>query len=122
MLQSIRIINFLRSCRKAWSILNNFTGRSRNYFRHFFLSADGIAFQLVRNERYEAIECKLSWIGSQQVSYLWRATAPNPVNISDTFSQREFTAALQHIKPGNALGPDSICIELIIHVGATLKC
>ena len=37
------------------------------------------------------------------------------------FSQREFTAALQHLKPGKALGPDSICSELILHTGAALK-
>ena len=31
------------------------------------------------------------------------------VNISDTFSQREFIAALEHLKPGKALGPDYVC-------------
>ena len=34
---------------------------------------------------------------------------------------REFAAALQHLKPGKALGPDSICSELILHAGAALK-
>ena len=34
---------------------------------------------------------------------------------------KKFTAALKHLKPGIALGPDSICPELIIHVGAALK-
>ena len=29
----------------------------------------------------------------EEVSDLWRTTIPNPVNISETFSQREFTAA-----------------------------
>ena len=55
------------------------------------------------------------------MSDLWRATTPDPVNISDTFSQREFIAALQHLKPGKAPGPDSICPELIVHSGAALK-
>ena len=45
----------------------------------------------------------------------------HPVNISYTFSQREFTAALQHLKPGKASGPDSIGPELILHAGAALK-
>ena len=52
---------------------------------------------------------------------LWRATTPDAVNISDNFSQREFAAALQHLKPGKALGPDSICPELILHARAALK-
>ena len=46
---------------------------------------------------------------------------PDAVNISDNFSQREFAAALQHLKPGKAPGPDSICPELILHAGAALK-
>ena len=52
---------------------------------------------------------------------LWRVTAPDPVNISDTFLQREFTAALQHLKSGKALDPDSNCPELILHAGDALK-
>ena len=55
------------------------------------------------------------------MSDLWRATTPDAVNISDTFLQREFTAALQHLKPGKAPGPDSICSELILHAKAALK-
>ena len=42
-------------------------------------------------------------------------------NISDNFSQREFTAALQHLKPGKAPGPDSIFAKLILHARAALK-
>ena len=67
------------------------------------------------------MDSKTSWLVSQEVSDIWRATTPHPLYISDTFSQREFTAALQHLKPGKALGPDSICLELIIHAGAALK-
>ena len=55
------------------------------------------------------------------MSDLWRATTPDAVNISDSFLQREFTAALQHLKPGKTPGPDSICSELILHAGAALK-
>ena len=51
----------------------------------------------------------------------WNGTVKLTVNISDNFSQREFTAALQHLKPGKALGSDSICPELIDHAGAALK-
>ena len=55
------------------------------------------------------------------MSDLWRATTLDPVNISDNFLQIEFAAALQHLKPGKASGPDSICPELIVHAGAALK-
>ena len=64
---------------------------------------------------------KSSQFVSQEVSDLWKATTPDPVNISDTFSQKKFTDALQYLKPGKASGPDSICQELIIHAVAALK-
>ena len=101
--------------------MNNLTGRSRHSPRHRPVSADAIASQLVRNGKYEAVDRKSSRLVFQEVSDLWRATTPDAVNISDNFSQREFAAALQHLKPGKALGPDSICPELILHAGAALK-
>ena len=55
------------------------------------------------------------------MSDLWRVATPDAVNISYNFLQREFTAALQHLKPGKAPGPDSICSELILHAGDALK-
>ena len=55
------------------------------------------------------------------MSDLWRAPTPDAVNISDNFSQREFAADLQHLKPGKRPRPDSICSELILHAGAALK-
>ena len=85
---------------RHWSILNNLTGRSRHSPRHCPVSADAIASELVRNGKYEAVDHKSSRLVSQEVSDLWRATTPDAVNISDNFSQREFTASLQHLKPG----------------------
>ena len=119
--EAVRSIDFSHSSRKAWSILNNLTGRSRHSLRHCPVSADAIASQLVRNGKYEAVDRKSSRLVFQEVSDLWRATTPDAVNISDNFSQREFAAALQHLKPGKAPGPDSICPELILHAGAALK-
>ena len=55
------------------------------------------------------------------MSDLWRATTPDPVNISGNFSRREFAAALEHLKPGKTPGPDSIWSEHISHAGAALK-
>ena len=102
-------------------VLNDFTGRSRHSPRHCPVSADAIASQLVRNGKYEAVERKSFRLVFQEVSDLWRATIPDAVNISDNFSQREFTAALQFLKPGKAPEPDSIYSELILHAGAALK-
>ena len=58
---------------------------------------------------------------SQEASDRWRATSPDAINISDYFLQNEFAAALQHLKPGKAPGPDSIYSELKLHAGAALK-
>ena len=119
--EAVRSIDFSHSSRKAWSILNNLIGRTQHSPRHCPISADAIASQLVRNGEYEAIDRKSSRLVYQEVSDLWRATTPDAVNISDNFSQREFAAALQHLKPDKAPGPDSICPELILHAGAALK-
>ena len=101
--------------------MNNLTGRSRHSPRHCSVSTNAIASQLIRNGKYEAVDRKSSRLVSQEVSDLWRVTTLDAVNISDNFSQKEFTAALQHLKPGKAPGPDSICSELILHTGADLK-
>ena len=101
--------------------MNNLTDRSRHSPRHCPVSANAVASQLVRNGKYEAVDRKSSRLVFQEVSDLWRATSPDAVNISDSFSQREFTAALQHLKPGKAPGPDSICLKLILHYGAALN-
>ena len=119
--EAVRNIDFSHFSRKAWSILNNLTGWSRHSPRHCPVSANAIASQLVRNGKYEAVDRKSSQLVFQEVSDLWRATSPDPLNISGNFSQREFAAALQHLKPGKAPGPDSICPELILHAGAALK-
>ena len=98
--EAVWSIDFSHSSRKAWSILNNLTDRSRHSPRHCPVSADAIASQLVRNRKYEGVYRKPSRLVFQEVSDLWRATTPDAVNISDSFSQRVFAAALQHLKPG----------------------
>ena len=92
--QGVQSIDFSHSSRKEWSTLNNLTGRSRHSPRHCPVSANVIASQLIRNGKYEAVDHKSSRLVFQKVSDLWRATTPDAVNISDNFSQREFTAAL----------------------------
>ena len=119
--EAVRSIDFSHSSRKAWSILNNLIGRSRHSPRHCPVSANAIASQLVRKGKYEAVDRNSSRFVSQEVSDLFRATAPDAVNISDSFSQREFAAAPQHLKPGKAPDPDSICPEIILHAGVALK-
>ena len=57
----------------------------------------------------------------QELSDLWRATAPDAVNIPGDFSPREFDAALHYLKPGKAPGPDFICPELVIDAGPGWK-
>ena len=58
----------------------------------------------------------------QEFPDLWKATARDAVNTSGDFSPREFAAALHHLKSGKALGPDSICPELLTHAGPGLTC
>ena len=56
--QAVWSIDFSHSSRRAWSILNNLTGRLRHSPRHCPVSADVFASQLVRNGRMEAVDRK----------------------------------------------------------------
>ena len=52
----------------------------------------------------------------KRVSDLLRTATPDPVNISDNFSQREFTVALLHLKalvPDDAPGPVELLFVLL---------
>ena len=73
------------------------------------------AYQLIRKGRYETVDHKYSRLIFQEVSDFWRVTTSNPINISEKFSKRGFTAALKHLKPDKAPGPDSI------YAGTALK-
>ena len=119
--EAVRNIDFSHSSRKAWSIINNLTSRSRHSPRNCPVSANAIAAQLVRNGKHEGVDRESSRLISQEVSDRWRALIPSPVNLSGDFSPREFAAALQHVKPGKAPDPDYIFPELIIHAGTALK-
>ena len=119
--EAVQTIDFSHSTRKAWSILNNLTGRSRRSPRHCAVSANDIASALVNNGKYEDTDRKSSRLVSQEVSDLWRASTTSAVNVCGSFTPSEFAAALKHLKPGKAPGPDSICPELLLHAGAALK-
>ena len=119
--EAVRSIDFSHSSRKAWSILNNLTGRSRHFPRRRPISADAITSQVVGNGRYDDVNHASSRLISQEMSDLWRATTLSSVNISGNFTSREFTVAFQHFKPGKAPGADSIFPELILYAGAALK-
>ena len=106
--EAVQIIDFSRSSQKLWIVLNNLTGRSRRSPCHSAISANAIASQLIRNDRYEGIDRESSQLISQEESDLWRTTPTSLVNISESFTSQEFAASLRHLKPGKCLGPDDI--------------
>ena len=73
------------------------------------------------NGRYKDVNRESSRFVFQDISNLWNATAPSPVDITGKFTSREFTFALQHLKPGEVYSPKSICPELLLYTGAALK-
>ena len=119
--EAVQSIDFSHSNCKAWSILNNLTGRSRHSSRQCSISTDAIASHLVRNGSYEDVNRAPSRLIPQEVSDLWSATTSSPVSISRNFTSREFTVTLQNLKPGKAPGSNSFFPELRLHAGAALK-
>ena len=65
--EAVHTIDFSHSSRKAWSKLNNLTGRSRRSPRHCAVLANAIASQLIRNGRYKSIDRESSRLISQEV-------------------------------------------------------
>ena len=115
--EAVQNIDFSHSSRVAWRTLYNLTGRSRQSPRQCPVSANAFDSQLVKNGKYEGANRKISRFLIQELSDLWRATSPDAVNISAEFSLKEFAAALYHLKPGKAPGPDFICPGRLIHAG-----
>ena len=68
--KAVRSIDLSHSSRKAWNILNHLTGRSLHSPRHCPVSANTIASQLVRNEKYDAADRNSPRLVSQEVSKL----------------------------------------------------
>ena len=76
-----------------------------------------VASQLVKNGVFQMKNRKSAQLVSKKVSDLWKISTPTGKSISRYFTSEEFTSALQQLNPG----PESICPELIIYVGAFLK-
>ena len=57
--EAVRSIDFSHCSRNMCSVLNNLTGRSRHSSPHYPVSADAIASQLVKNEKYKAVDRSL---------------------------------------------------------------
>ena len=102
--EAVQTFDFSHSSQQTWSILNNLTGKSQRSPRHCAVSANDIASQLIGNGRYEDIDRESSRLISQEVSDLWRATSTSSVNIYESFTSQEFTAARKHLKPGKTSG------------------
>ena len=100
--EDIQNIDFPHSSRVAWNTLNNLTGRSRQSHRQCPVSANAIASQLVKNGKYKGANREISRFVMQELFDLWRATAPDAINISGDSSPREFAVALHHLKSGKA--------------------
>ena len=119
--EAVQNIDFSHSSRVAWSTLNNLTGKSRQSRRKYPISANAIASQQVKNGKYDGANWEIFCSVMEKLSDLWWATSPDAMNISEDFSPRKFAVDLHHLKLGQAPGPDSICLEFLIHAGPGLK-
>ena len=68
--KAVQNIDFSHLSRKAWSTINNLTGRLRHSPRNCPVSANAIAAQLVKNGKYEGVDRKSSRLISQEASDL----------------------------------------------------
>ena len=66
--EAVQNIDFSHSSWIAWSTLNNLTGRSRQFLRQCYVSANAIASQLVENKKYESANRETSRLVMQELS------------------------------------------------------
>ena len=119
--EAVNAIHFTHSSSLAWNALNNQTGRTKQSYRPCPISANSIAFQLVKNGTYKMNDSEFIRLVLKEVFELWRIPTPAEKCIYGDFSPKEFARSLQMLKPDKVPGPDSICPELIIYAGAALK-
>ena len=74
------------------------------------VSANAIASQLVKNGKHESKSREFTRLVLHELSDFWRAFPSHSVNLSDDFSPREFSAALQHLKFKKSLFVTSNCV------------
>ena len=119
--KTFNAIDFRQFSPLAWNAINNLTGRTIQSYCLCPISASSIASQLVKNGTYKTNDREFTRLVFKEVSELCRISTPAGKCISGDFSPKEFARSHQLLQPGKALGPDSICSELIIHAGAALK-
>ena len=119
--EAVNAIDFTHSSWLAGNAITDLTARTRQSCRPCPISANSIASQLVENDTYKTNGREFTRLVLKEVSELWRIPTPADKCISGDFSPEEFARSLQMLKPGKAPGPNTICPELIIHAGASLK-
>ena len=112
--EAVNTINSIHTSRLAWNILKKLTRRSRTSRRSCPISANCIASQLVKNRVYRTKDHEPARLVAKEVSELWKIETPAGESISHDFTPEEFSSALQLLKTGKVLGPDSISPELIL--------
>ena len=103
--------------------LNRLRGRSKHTSCKCPVSANSIC--ITSCEKWD-LPCDRPRLGvclthGLKSANLWRVLAPDSQSLFSDFTIQELTFALQHLKPGKAAGPDSICPELILHAGSEMK-
>ena len=119
--KALQSINFTNSNRRAWSIIDNLTGRSRHPPRQRPISANAIASQLIRNGKYMMKDRETTRLVREETSELWKISTPDGSFLTREFSSVEIATALQKLKSDKTPGPDQICPELILHAGPIIK-
>jgi len=99
---------------------NKLTGRSGRSSRLCPVSANSIAWQLVKNGAHETGDHESTRLVNQQLSDLWKIPTPEGHSISKPFRPEELVTALRRLKPEKSPGLDSIFPDFIVHTGSAL--
>jgi len=119
--EAVNSINFLQSSCKAWSTINNLTGRSGCCSRLCCMSAYSIASQLMKIRAHKTGSCKSTKLVNKELSDLWEVWTPEGNSISGSFRPKQLAATFRYLKPRKSPGLDSMLPEFILHARSALN-
>lgn len=112
---TVKEMNFERSSRKAWRVLNGLTGKQHPKKSYSKVSPDIIANRIVDLTRTKGDKNHTRLVKRNLTQF--KRNAPRNEPLSRPFSTEEIQSAIKQLKIGKAAGPDNIYNEFIKNMG-----
>lgn len=108
-------VDFAKSSKKAWSLINRMTGKSSNSKHVYPITPDQIATQMVQNSKGSVSTAQKRKVNSEFKKNF--RSSPLSSIFAAPFTSEEINASLTEIKSGKAPGNDNLFPDFLKHLG-----